>query len=66
MYRIISFILIFLSLSTLMLESVSAHPLDISSTVVSLGEDTLVGTTYFHSYEVGVMLGRQGKDVTEV
>lgn len=43
-----------------------AHPLDISSTVVTLGEDNLGGTTYFHSYEVGTMLGRLGKNVTEV
>jgi ABC-type nickel/cobalt efflux system permease component RcnA len=54
------------SLFSLMVQSVWAHPLDISSTVITLGEYNLGGTTYFHSYEVGAMLGRQGKDVTEV
>lgn len=47
-------------------QNVDAHPLDISSTVLFLGDSSLAGTTYFHSYEISTLLGKLGKDVTEV
>jgi len=67
MNRVFSYILLAISAFMSYIIPASAHPLDISSTVLSLGwANTIAGTTYFHTYEVGVMLSRLWYDVSDV
>lgn len=48
------------------IHSVWAHPLDISSTVITLSNHWISWMTYFHSYEAGILLSKKGYDVSEV
>lgn len=43
-----------------------AHPLDVSSTVITLHDTTAVGKTYLHNYEVTSLLSQSGKNIMEV
>lgn len=43
-----------------------AHPLDVSSTVITLHDITAVGKTYLHNYEVTTLLSQSGKNIREV
>jgi ABC-type nickel/cobalt efflux system permease component RcnA len=43
-----------------------AHPLDVSSTVLSLGDTTIQGITYLHNYEVSMLLSKNGHTFSEI
>jgi ABC-type nickel/cobalt efflux system permease component RcnA len=50
----------------LSIQSIYAHPLDVSSTTFLLQDKTIQWTTYLHNYEVTILLAKKWHAITEV